>query len=161
MPRVREKGRSSILREGRGCALSLLAPSCVSVCRVVESESVESHVFSWSRESDSFFQNCWSRSRESDSFFLNCWSRSRAFKNVGVGFLKLSESVFQNCWSRNPKKYSDSTTLSVCVSVAMELGVQNTSQSLSAVVADNRTPFSITKLCVTSVFIYACTYFPL
>ena len=41
--------------------------------RVVESESVESHVFSWSR------------SRESESFFLNCWSRSRVFKNAGVG----------------------------------------------------------------------------
>ena len=46
--------------------------------RVVE--SVESHVFSWSRESE--------------SFFLNYWSRSRVFKNagVGVGFLKLLES---------------------------------------------------------------------
>ena len=59
------------------------------IARVVESESVESHVFSW--------------------------SRSRFFKiaGVGVGFLKLleSESVFQNCWSRNPKKYSDFTTL--------------------------------------------------
>ena len=55
--------------------------------RVVESESVESHVFSWSR----FFKTA----------------------GVGVGFSKVleSESVFQKCWSRNPKKSSDSTTL--------------------------------------------------
>ena len=46
-------------------------------------ESVESHVFSWSR------------SRESESVFKSA--------GVGVGFLKLleSESVFQNCWSRS------------------------------------------------------------
>ena len=46
-------------------------------------ESVESHVFSWSR------------SRELESVFKTA--------GVGVGFLKLleSESVFQNCWSRS------------------------------------------------------------
>ena len=36
--------------------------------RVVESESVESHVFSWSPESVGF-QNCWSWSRKSESVF--------------------------------------------------------------------------------------------
>ena len=51
--------------------------------RVVESESVESHVFSWSR----FFKTA----------------------GVGVGFSKLleSESVFQNCWSRNQESESE------------------------------------------------------
>ena len=53
---------------------------------------MESHVFSWSRESESFFLNCWSRSRESESGFQKCWSRSRFFKTVGVGFSKLLES---------------------------------------------------------------------
>ena len=49
-----------------------------ALIRVVESESVESHVFSWSRS----------------RFFLNCWCRSLVFKNAGVevGFLKLLES---------------------------------------------------------------------
>ena len=58
----------------------------------LESESVESHVFSWSRESESFFLNCWSR--ESESGFQKCWSRSRFFKTdgVGVGFSILLES---------------------------------------------------------------------
>ena len=43
-------------------------------------ESLESQVFSWSRESESVFKTA----------------------GVGVGFLKLleSESVFQNCWSQ-------------------------------------------------------------
>ena len=59
--------------------------------RVVEPESVESHVISWSRSH--FFKLL-----ESESGFQKCWSRSRFFKTagVGVGFLKLleSESVF-------------------------------------------------------------------
>ena len=76
--------------------------------RVVESESVESHVFSWSRS----------------RFFLNCWSRSRVFKNAGVGvgsrFFKTAGVGVGNRFfntagvgvrSRNPKKSSDSTTL--------------------------------------------------
>ena len=54
--------------------------------RSLESESVESHVFSWSR------------SRESESVFktagVGVGSRSRFFKTggVGVGFSKLLES---------------------------------------------------------------------
>ena len=61
---------------------------------VVESESVESHVFSWSR-SRFFFKLL-----ESESGFQKCWSRF--FKTAGVGVR-----------SRNPKKSSDSTTLLV------------------------------------------------
>ena len=60
--------------------------------RVVESESVDSHVFSWS--GSRFFKVAgvgvgFSKMLES---------------GVGVGFLKLLESesvVFQNCWSRS------------------------------------------------------------
>ena len=52
--------------------------------RVVE--SVESHVFSWSRSR--FFLNCWSR----ESGFQKFWSRSRFFKTAGVDFSKLLES---------------------------------------------------------------------
>ena len=110
----------------------------IILTRVVELESVESHVFSWSRSRESVFKTAGVGSRfskllesesavgvgswfskllESESVFQNCWSRSRFFKTagVGVGFSKLleSESVFQNCWSRsrNPKKSSHSTTL--------------------------------------------------
>ena len=58
--------------------------------RVVESESVESDVFSWSRsqELESFFFKL----LESESGFQKCWSRSRFFKTAGVGFSKLLES---------------------------------------------------------------------
>ena len=57
-----------------------------SVCtRVVESESVESHVFSWSRsrfsnllESESVF----SKLLESESVFQNCWSRSQESEHL-------------------------------------------------------------------------------
>ena len=83
--------------------------------RVVESESesVESHVFSWSRsrESESVFKTAGAsrvgflKLLESESVFQNCWSQSRFFKTAGVrvGFSKLLESelVFQNCWSQS------------------------------------------------------------
>ena len=67
----------------------------LAICiRVVESESVESHVFSWSRsrfskllESESVFKTA-----GVGVGFQNCWSRSRFFKTAGVGFSKLLES---------------------------------------------------------------------
>ena len=59
-----------------------LAATTAVTARVVESESVESHVFSWSRSR--FFKTAG----------VGVRSRSRVFKNpgVGVGFLKLLES---------------------------------------------------------------------
>ena len=79
--------------------------------RVVESESVESHVFSWSRslfltllESESGFQKCWSLSRFFKTAGVGVGSRSWFFKTAGAGFIS---------WSRNPKKSSNSTTLLV------------------------------------------------
>ena len=81
--------------------------------RIVESESVESHVFSWSRESVESHVFSWSResveshvfswSRESESFFkiagvgVGFSKMLESESGVGVGFLKMleSESVFQ------------------------------------------------------------------
>ena len=75
---------------------SLANQLALFAARVVESELVESNVFSWSRSR-------FPKLLESESVFKNCWSRSRFFKTagVGVGFLKLLEleSVFQSCWS--------------------------------------------------------------
>ena len=61
--------------------------------RVVESESMESHVFSWSRSRFSKllesgvkvgFQNCWSQESESVFKTAGVRSQSRFFKTAGV-----------------------------------------------------------------------------
>ena len=75
---------------------------CVTVSsRVVESESVESHVFSWSRsrESESVFKTAGvgvgSRSRFFKTAGVGVGSRSRFFKTAGVGvgtFVAITDS---------------------------------------------------------------------
>ena len=74
---------------------TILTKNVLFPTRVVESESVESHVFSWSRsrfskllESESVFQNCWSR--ESESVFQNCWSQESESEHL----LQLPTPVF-------------------------------------------------------------------
>ena len=83
----------------------------MSKIRVVESESVESHVFSWSRSRFSKllesvfktagvgFQNCWSRFFKTAG--VEVGSRNRFFKTAGVGVGKFVAITDSNIYRKH------------------------------------------------------------